>query len=148
MKKFLILILFLIDYFDSTAQDYRDEHHKTFSFPTEIYFISNDSVSSQLNFKWYDSNHDTVQLRNHINKQFVYPEICQFEEVDGSFYFKIYADSIGVVTKVEAIKPIASCSHEIANELKKILWMGFLVDRKKYPYEYFVLKLRAEKIQN
>ncbi len=121
MKKYLGFVLLFLLVNVGHSQDYRYHRNKTFSYPIEIYFISNDSISSNLEFKWHNSNHDTVQLRKHFNKQFVYPEFCREEEIEGSFYFRVFADSIGKITLVDALRPFISCTYFISKQVQKIM---------------------------
>jgi len=145
MKKYFGIILFFLFATDASAQENRS--YKIYQYSVVYIFISGDSVGSEINFKLYNSNYDTVNLVNHFNAHFTYPEFCKEEEIDGSFYYKVHVDSIGKITTIETLKGIIPCSNFISKQLEKILWMGLLVDRKKYPYEYFVLKLIVKKIQ-
>ena len=145
MKKYFGIILFFLFASDTSAQE--NQSNKIYQYSATFIFISGDSAGSAINFKWYNSSHDTVNLVNHFNSNFVYPQYCKEEEIDGSFYFKVHVDSIGKITTIETLKGIMPCSNFILKQLQKIMWMGLLVDRKKYPYEYFVLKLEVKKIQ-
>ncbi len=146
MKNYLGVILFFLLATETSAQE--NQINKTYQYLVVFIFISGDSVGSETNFKWYNSNYDTVSLVNHFNSHFIYPEFGREEEIDGSFYYKFHVDSIGKVTTIVTLKGIMPCSNLISKQLQKILWMGLLVDRKKYPFEYFVLKIRVNRIQN
>ncbi len=146
MRNYLGIILFILFARDATAQE--NQSNKIYQYSVAFIFISGDSSGSAINFKWYNNNYDTVNLVNHLNSNFVYPQFCKEEEIDGSFYYKVHVDSTGKITTIETLRGIIPCSNLISKQLQKIMWMGLLVDRKKYPYEYFVLKLNVRRIQN
>ena len=146
MRKYLGIILFFLSATETSAQE--NQSNKIYQYQVVFIFKSGDTIGTEINLKWYNNNYDTVSLVKHFNSHFVYPEFCREEEIDGRFYFKVHVDSIGKITTIETLRGIIPCSNLISKQLQKIFWMGLLVDRKNYLYEYFVLKIDVRKIQN
>lgn len=108
----------------------------------EVRFFEREKDSIDILPKTLDK--DTTDLRQSINKNFIYSVMCREMWVEGKLYFEISRDSSNRFLQIRTLRGFdQTCTEMVSKEIERILRMTPIIDM---PAEInaFVLQMKVE----